>query len=160
MVSAYNYIMYRRVNILYTDIFIGFSLPSTTYPELEADHQIRIIKGAGNITEETISFVVSLFQTAPPGLGTATPSFGREENDFLFPSSTLLSIGTEENDVFVVVTIFADNLPEVTEAAQLRLSLPTDGIFPRFKTLPQYPSFFIIIEDDDSGKALITSIIT
>ncbi len=42
-------------------------------------------------------------------------------------------------------------MPEVTEAAQLRLSLPTETgrIFPRFKTLPQYPTFFIIIEDDD-----------
>ena len=135
---------------MYTDIFIGFVLPSTTYPEVESDHQIQIIKGAGNVTEKTISFVVNLFQTAPEGLGTATPSADREDNDFFIPSSSFLSIGPEETETFVTgLTIFADNLPEVTEAAQLRLSLPTDGMFPGFETLPQYPEFFIIIEDDD-----------
>ncbi|XP_064387630.1 uncharacterized protein LOC135335892 isoform X2 [Halichondria panicea] len=133
------------------DIFIGFALPSTTYPEVEADHQIRIIKGAGNVTEQTISFLVNLFQTAPPGLGTATPLDDEEDNDFFIPL-ILLSIEPEENDTFTDVSIFADELPEVTEAAQLRLSLPTDGVFPVFKTLPQYPSFFIIIADDDSFR--------
>ncbi len=94
--------------------------------------------------------MVNLFQTAPEGLGTATPSADGEDNDFLFPSSTFLSIGPEETETFVTgLTIFGDNLPEVTEAAQLRLSLPTDGMFPGFETLPQYPEFFIIIEDDD-----------
>ena len=94
--------------------------------------------------------MVNLFQTTPPGLGTATPSAGGDDNDFFIPSSTLLSIGPKEDDVFLNFDLFADELPEVTEAAQLRLSLPTDGMFPVFKTLPQYPSFFIIIEDDDS----------
>ena len=135
---------------MYTDIFIGFAIPNTTYPEVEADHQIQIIKGAGNVTEQTISFVVNLFQTAPDGLGTATPSADGEDNDFLFPSSTLQLIRPEESHTFVDVTIFADELPEVTEAAQLRLSLPTDGRFPGFEILPQYPEFFIIIDDDDS----------
>ncbi len=51
--------------------------------------------------------------------------------------------------MFVAFDIFADELPERTEAAQVRLSLPTDGMFPGFETLPQYPEFFIIIEDDD-----------
>ncbi len=133
-----------------TDIFIGFALPSTTYPEEERDHRIQIIKGEGNVTEQTIIFVVNLFQTVPPGLGTATPSAGGEDNDFFIPSSNVRSIEPEENNMFVYgLTIFEDELPEVTEAAQLRLSLPTDGMFPGFKTLPQYPSFFIIIEDDD-----------
>ena len=94
--------------------------------------------------------MVNLFQTAPPGLGTATPSADGEDNDFFIQSSRFLSIGPEETETFVSgLTIFADNLPEVTEAAQLRLSLPTDGMFPGFETLPQYPEFFIIIEDDD-----------
>ena len=137
--------------MLCIDIFIGFALPNTTYPEVEFDYQIQIIKGAGNVTEQIISFVVNLFQTAPEGLGNAIPSSNIEDNDFSFPPSTLLSIFPEQNDtVSPDLTIFPDNLPEVTEAAQLRLSLPTDGTFPRFKTLPQYPSFFIIIEDNDS----------
>ena len=91
-----------------------------------------------------------MVQTAPEGLGTATPSTNGEDNDFFIPSSSFLSIGPEETETFVTgLTIFADNLPEVTEVAQLRLSLPTDGMFPEFETLPQYPEFFIIIEDDD-----------
>ncbi len=137
---------------MYTDIFIGFALPNTTYQEVESDHRVQIIKGAGNVTEQTISFVVNLFQTAPEGLGNANPSADGEDNDFSFQSSTFLSIGPEQNETFVTdLTIFADNLPEVTEAAQLRLSLPTEtgGLFPGFETLPQYPTFFIIIEDDD-----------
>ena len=136
--------------MLCIDIFIGFALPNTTYPEVELDYQIQIIKGAGNVTEQIISFVVNLFQTAPPGLGNAIPSAGGEDNDFFLPSSSFLSIGPEETETFVTgLTLVADELPELTEAAQLRLSLPSDGMFPRFKTLPQYPSFFIIIEDDD-----------
>ncbi len=88
----------NKYNNLYTDIFIGFALPNTTYPEEERDHQIQIIKGEGNVTEQTISFVVYLLQTAAPGLGTATPSADGEDNDFLFPSITLESIGPEEDD--------------------------------------------------------------
>ncbi|XP_064387556.1 uncharacterized protein LOC135335860 isoform X4 [Halichondria panicea] len=133
-----------RIDILDNDdIFIGFALPNTTYPEEERNHQIQIIKGEGNLTEQNISFVVNLFSTAPPGLGILS------SNDFFFPSSTFLSIIPDENDVFVAFDIFAGDLPEVTEAAQLRLSLPTDGLSPGFESLPQYPSFFIIIEDND-----------
>ena len=142
----------NKYNNLYTDIFIGFALPSTTYPEVESDHQIQIIKGEGNVTEQTISFVVHLFQTAPEGLETATPSDSTGDNDFSFPSTILLSILPTENDTFTSdLTIFGDDLPEVTEAAQLRLSLPTemDRMFPVFETLPEYAEFFIIIEDDD-----------
>ncbi len=142
-----------------TDIFIGFALPSTTYLEVEADYIIQIIKGAGNVTEKTISFVVNLFQNAPEGLGNANPSADGEDNDFSFPSSIFQLILPEENDTFVTdLTIFADALPEVTEAAQLRLSLPpTDGMYPVFKILPQYPEFFIIIEDND-GKLIISTV--
>ena len=102
--------------------------------------------------------MVNLFQNAPLGLGTATPSAGGDDNDFFIQSSTFEDIGPDENDVFVDLTIFGDNLPEVTEAAQLRLSLPPiDRMFPVFKILPQYPEFFIIIEDDD-GKLIISTV--
>ena len=137
---------------MYTDIFIGFALPNTTYPEVEADHRVQIIKGAGNVTEQIISFVVNLFLTAPPGLENAIPSADGEDNDFFIKPSSVLPIGPEETETFVTgLNIFADDLPEVTEAAQLRLSLPTETgrMFPGFETLPQYPTFFIIIEDDD-----------
>ncbi|XP_064387566.1 uncharacterized protein LOC135335869 isoform X2 [Halichondria panicea] len=139
-----------RIDIIDNDdIFIGFALPNTTYPEVEADHRIQIIKGEGNVTEQIIRIVVNLFQSAPEGLGNALPSADGEDNDFSFPPFVIESIGPEDNEVFINFNIFSDELPEVTEAAQLRLSLPADGTFPRFETLPQYPEFFIIIEDDD-----------
>ena len=100
---------------MYTDIFIGFALPSTTYPEVENGYQIQIIKGANNVTEQTIFFVINLILNAPSGLETATPSIDREDNDFEFPLSNFLSILPEENDTFVELYIFADELPEVTE---------------------------------------------
>ncbi len=93
--------------------------------------------------------MVSLFLTAPEGLGVAIPSTDTEDNDFEFPSASLLSIEPDENDTFADLTIFGDDLPEATEAAQLRLSLPIDTESPGFEILPEYPSFFIIIEDDD-----------
>ncbi len=99
--------------------------------------------------------MVSLFLTAPEGLGVAIPSTNTEDNDFEFPSSSLLSIEPDETETFADLTIFGDDLPEATEAAQLRLSLPTDTESPGFETLAQYPSFFIIIEDDDSELLLV-----
>ncbi len=101
--------------------------------------------------------MVNLFLTAPEGLGVATPLSDTEDNDFYFPSTSLLSIEPNENDTFADLTIFADDLPEVPEAAQLRLSLPTDTESPGFELLPEYPSFFIIIQDD--GRELLYSII-
>ena len=130
-----------------TDIFIGFAVPFTIYQEEEAPHRFQIIKGENNVTEQTIRFVVDLFQTAPEGLGIATPSADGEDHDFGFPSTSLLSIEPEANVTFAYFDIFGDDLPEVTEAAQLRLSLDVKP--PGFETLAQYPSFFIIIEDDD-----------
>ena len=127
------------------------------YQEVESSHRIQIIKGDNNITEQTILFVVKLALTAPEGLEVATPSTDTEDNDFEFPSTSLLSIAPDETETFVDLTIFADDLPEVPEAAQLRLSLPTDTESPGFEILPEYPSFFIIIQDD--GRELLYSII-
>ncbi len=93
--------------------------------------------------------MVNLALTAPEGLGVATPSADGEDNDFEFPTTSGLSIQPNENDTFADLIIFADDLPEVLEGAQLRLSLPTDTEAPGFETLRQYPSFFIIIQDDD-----------
>ncbi len=89
------------------------------------------------------------FLTAPEGLGVATPSADGQDNDFLFPTTILLSIAPDENDTFADLIIFADDLPEVTEGAQLRLSLPTDPEAPAFEILPEFSEFFIIIQDDD-----------
>ncbi len=93
--------------------------------------------------------MVSLALTAPEGLGVATPSADGEDNDFEFPTASLLSIAPNENDTFADLIIFADDLPEVLEGAQLRLSLPTDAEAPGFELRTFFPEFFIIIQDDD-----------
>ncbi len=119
------------------------------YEEVESSHRIQIIKGDNNITEQTINFVVNLALTAPEGLEVATPSTDTEDNDFEFPTTSLLSIAPDENDTFADLTIFADDLPEVLEGAQLRLSLHTDPEAPGFEIRTFFPEFFIIIQDDD-----------
>ncbi len=53
------------------------------------------------------------------------------------------------NDTFADLTIFADDLPEVLEGAQLRQSLPTDAEAPGFEIHSYFPEFFIIIQDND-----------
>ncbi len=121
------------------------------YQEVEANHQIQIIKGANNVTEQRIDFVINLALTAPDGLEIATLSADGEDNDFFFPSAILLSIEPEENITFADLLIFEDDLPEIFEGALLRLSLP-DADALRFETLPQYPEFYIIIRDDDDRE--------
>ncbi len=125
-----------------------------TYPEVENSHQVTIIKGAGNVTEQRIAVAVNLVQTVPPGSGfdTATPSDENGDNDLL-DNSVLAFIPPVDDRITVQVTIFSDELPENTEAAQLTLEAPTDVILqdppPRFELLPEYPTFFIVIIDDD-----------
>ncbi len=142
---------------LSADIFIGYEIASMTYPEVENTHPVTIIKGAGNVTEQTIVVAVNLVQTVPPGSGfdVATPSDENGDNDVLFgqDSSVLAFIPPGDDRITVPFTIFSDELPENTEAAQLTLEPPTDTIGedppPRFELLPEYPTFFIVIEDDD-----------
>ncbi len=145
---------------VYTDIFIGFELPDTTYPEWEATYSITLIKGAGNITEQEIFAVVDLVQTVPPGTSfdTATPSDNNNDNDLLIgrrdDNSVLVSFLPDVNEITVSLTIFGDEQPENTEAAQLTIEAPTVefelGVTPpRFEILPEFPNFFIIIPDDD-----------
>lgn len=142
--------------IFFTDIFIGFQLPSATYPEIERNRLITIIKGAGNITEQRIAVAINLVQTTPPGssFDTATPSMGNADNDLVFGENIVEFIEANENELNISVTIFDDTEVERTEAAQLTLEVPTDenitrGPPPRFEILPEFPNFFIIIEDND-----------
>ena len=146
-------------NFMATDIFIGFELPNTTYPEMESNNEVTLIKGAGNVTEQEIFAIVNLVQTVPPGTSfdTATPSEGGFDNDLNFGRDEDFFIALfppEVNQITVPLTIFGDELPENTEAAQLTLEIPTEefqlGVAPpRFEILPEFPSFFIIIPDDD-----------
>ncbi len=142
------------------DIFIGFLLPNATYPEEEATHQVILIKGAGNVTEQEIIVVLNLVQTVPPGTSfdIATPSDINNDHDLLLTggrgdNSVQVSFQPDVNEITVQINIFGDELLENTEAAQLTLEIPTEkdaGVAPpRFEILPEFPTFFIIISDDD-----------
>ena len=144
-----------------TDIFIGFQLPDTTFSEEDFTHDVTLIKGAGNVTEQEILAVVKLVETVPPGTSfdTATPSDNNNDNDLVLiggsvDKSRLVSFLPNENEINVQIDVFSDELPENTEAAQLTIEAPTeeftDGVTaPRFEILPEFPNFFIIIPDDD-----------
>ncbi len=153
---------------LVIDIFIGFQLPDTTYPEVEQDHDVTLIKGEGTVTEQELFVVVKLVQTVPPGSGfdVATPSDELGDNDLSFggdEQSKLVSFPPDVNAISVLLTIFGDELPENTEAAQLTLQAPTDIIGadppPRFELRPEYPTFFIIIIAADSRKLCIQCVL-
>ncbi len=151
---------------IYTAIFIGFQLPDTTYPEVEQIHDVTLIKGAGNVTEQTIIVAVTLYERVPPGSGfdVATPSRRGlvdgtiSDNDLNFGQdfslSLLVSFQPNQSEIFIPFTIFHDIQVENIEAVQLIIEAPTAAIElhdspPRFKTLSDYSSFFIVIEDDD-----------
>ncbi len=120
---------------------------------MEASHAVTIIKGAGNVTEQIITVVINMIETVPPGTSFDTAT--RIEDVAFGTSSTSLvrPIAPDASELTILVTLFEDTEPENTEAAQLTLELPTDiiggGTPPRFEILPEFPNFFVIIEDDD-----------
>ncbi len=99
-----------------------------------------------------------MVETVPPGssFDTATPT-GVIDNDLTLgvnSTSLLAFFPPGEDEISVPVTIFDDTIPENTEAAQLTLEIPTEefqlGVAPpRFEILPKFPTFFVIIPDDD-----------
>ena len=151
-----NFLSYLII-YLYIEIFIGFQLPNTTYPEVEETHDVTLIKGAGNVTEQEILVVLNLVEAVPPGTSFDTATLADQFNDNDFRVSHRSVIGffpPEVNEITVPITIFDDKQPENTEAAQLVLEVPTEEVQlgvspPYFEFLPQFPSFFIIIQDND-----------
>ncbi len=140
---------------MFTDIFIGFQQPETTYLEVNGTYNVTLIKGAGNVTEQRIAVGVNLVQTVPLGsefdVATTLSADGVNEIDITL-NALVEHFPPDVNEITVPFTIFGDDLPENTEAAQLTLEVPTGNLIdspPRFELLPEYPTFFIIIEDND-----------
>ena len=86
----------------------------------------------------------------------AVLSKGSNDNDLAFGGGhkcILRSLEPNINEVNVPVTIFSDEQPENTEAAQLTLEAYTEdtgGVFSSwFYILPENRTFTILIEDDD-----------
>ena len=139
---------------LLADIFIGFQIPSETYPEIEMSYYVSLIKGFGNITEQDLQVVVNILQIIPTGSNFQVATLNQASgNDLEVPpgrQSFIYDFLRDSDEILIGIDILPDELPETTEAIQFTIAIPNDETAPVFKTLPEYPTFFVIIEDNDS----------
>ena len=147
-------------SLLLADIFIGFQIPNGTYPEIEMSYSVSLIKGAGNITEQNLQVVVNIVQNVPTGSNFQVATLNEaSNNDLEVPPGGVQSIITDflrdSDEITVDFDILPDELPETTEAIQFTIAIPNDATAPVFRTLPEYPTFFVIIEDNDSKSERI-----
>ena len=141
---------------LLADIFIGFQIPNGTYPEIEMSHSVSLIKGFGNITEQDLQVVVNILQIVPTGSNFQIATVNAASNNDLevVPGgvqSFVRDFLRDLDEITIEFDILPDELPETTEAILLTIAIPNDETTPVFKMLPEYPTFFVIIEDID-GK--------
>ena len=146
--------VHQNFFLLLADIYIGFQIPNGTYPEIEMSYSVALIKGFGNITEQDIEVVINIVQNVPTGSNfqVATLNEG-SDNDLEVPPGRQSSVRDFQRDldqITIEFDISPDDMPEPTEAIQFIIAIPNDETAPVFKTLPEYPTFFIIIEDNDS----------
>ena len=139
---------------LLADIFIGFQIPNETYPEIEMSYSVALIKGFGNITEQDLQVSFNIVQNVPTGSGFQVATLNEaSNNDLEVPpgrQSFVRDFSRDLDEVSIGIDIQSDELPETTEAIQFIIAIPNDATAPVFKMLPEYPTFFIIIEDNDS----------
>ena len=144
---------------LLADIFIGFQIPSETYPEIEMSYSVSLIKGFGNITEQDLQVVVNILQIVPTGSNFQVATLNAASgNDLEVPpgeQSFIYDFLRDSDEITIPFDILPDELPETTEAIQFIITIPNDATAPVFKTLPEYPTFFIIIEDNDSKSEIM-----
>ena len=140
---------------LLADIFIGFQIPNGTYPEIEMTHSVSLIKGFGNITEQDLQVVVNIVQNVPTGSFFQVATLNAASNNDLEveprgSQSFIRDFLRDSDQITIDFDILPDELPETTEAIQFTIAILYDSTAPLFKMLPEYPTFFIIIEDNDS----------
>ena len=140
---------------LLADIFIGFQIPNRTYPEIEMTHLVSLIKGFGNITEQDLQVVLNIVQNIPTGSNFQVATLNAASNNDLEvqpggQQSFIRDFLRDSDEITIEFDIFPDELPETTEAIQFTIAIPNDATAPVFKKLPEYLTFFIIIEDNDS----------
>ena len=149
-----------KFSLLLADIFIGFEIPSRTYPEIEDSYTVSLIKGVGNITEQDLQVVVNIVQNVPTGSNFQVATLNAaSNNDLEVPpkgfQSFIRDFARDSDQITIGFDILPDELPETTEAIQFTIAIPNDATAPVFRTLTEYPTFFIIIEDNDSKSEII-----
>ena len=143
-------------SLLLADIFIGFQVPNGTYPENEMSYSVSLIKGFGNITEQDLQVVVNIVQNVPTGSNFQVATLNAASNNDLevLPrgeQSFVIDFLRDLDQITIPFDILPDELPETTEAIQFTIAnFPNDATAPFFRTLTEYQTFFIIIEDNDS----------
>ena len=143
------------ISPLLADIFIGFQIPSEIYLEIEDSYSVSLIKGVGNITEQDLQVVVNIVQNVPTGsfFQVATLNAASNNDLELLPrgeQSFVKDFPRDLDQITIPFVILPDELPETTEAIQFTVAIPNDATAPVFRTLPEYSTFFVIIEDNDS----------
>ena len=117
-------------------------------------YSVPLIKGFGNITEQDLQVVITIVQNVPTGSGFQVATLNEaSDNDLDVPpgqQSFVRDLPRDLDEISISIDIIRDELPETTEAIQFIIAIPNDATAPVFKTLPEYPTFFIIIEDNDS----------
>ena len=117
-------------------------------------YSVSLIKGFGNITEQDLQVVITIVQNVPTGSGFQVATLNEaSDNDLDVPpgqQSTVRDFLRDLDQITIDFDILPDELPETTEAIQFTIAIPNDETAPVFRTLPEYPTFFIIIEDNDS----------
>ncbi len=123
---------------------------------MEAVYDIKLVKNG--ITEQELYAQINLVEEVPPnsGFDLATRSDYYNDNDFAFGyGHGFISVHflPNENQLSLSIDIFNDYLQENTEAAQLTIDTTTDerNRSPLVELLPNYPTFFIIIQDNDGN---------
>ena len=130
-------------------------MPNGTYPEIDMTYSVPLIKGFGNITEQDLQVVINIVQNVPTGSFFQVATLNEaSDNDLEVPpggvQSFVYDFLRDSDQISISFDILPDELPETTEAIQFIIAIPNDATAPVFKTLPEYPTFFIIIEDNDS----------
>ena len=119
-----------------------------------------LVKGVGNITEQDLQVVVNIVQNVPTGSNFQVATLNEaSNNDLEVPpvgqQSFVRDFLRDSDQISISFDILPDELPETTEAIQFTIAIPNDATAPVFRTLSEYPTFFIIIEDNDSKSESI-----
>ena len=122
-------------------------------------YSVTLIKGVGNITEQDLQVVVNIVQNVPTGSNFQVATLNEaSNNDLEVPPGTpsfVRDFLRNSDQITIDFDILPDGLPETTEAIQFTIAIPNDATAPVFRTLTEYPTFFVIIEDDDSKSESI-----
>lgn len=117
-----------------------------TEPQLDEVIQIFIAKENDVRSEQTFLISIQVFDSVPPNSGFAPAEFGA---DYSLRQLTLLTFDPDMQRFPLNISVFADSIPERTEAFQISSEPQGDPAYSA-PSSPLFQETYIIIEDDDS----------